>query len=482
LSRSLILHPDRLFPAEPSVRDLARSLYAAVSDLPVVGASRRTDPEAFAADRPFANATDLIVANDPAVHRLLHSQGVDLKQLGAPGEEEPSLAIPRKAWRLFAHQAKAFRGTTQGLWLDQVFSQVFGLSVRLDDETADLYYDTIGEALAKPAFRPRALADRLNIEQIATPTCPTQPLDAFGQLAQSGWNGRLVPTYEPDAVIDVDDERFDGAMSDFAAATGEDVYTWRGYLKAHRKRRAQFIALGAKASVHRHPTAATADLAPSHAAALFATIVSGRATGQEPELFRAQMLTEMARMSLDDGLVMTLRTGAFSNHDRALFRDHGRDRGADIPRVAEYVQALRPLLNLYGADPRLVLVVQASDDAALARELAPMAGHYAALRLAPGATFFDGPDALRRFREMTVETAGFANSTGFSDEAASILSLAPRHDMARRSDCGWLAGLVAQHRLTEDDAHEIARDLAYGAARPPRRLDGPTPKLLSQSA
>jgi glucuronate isomerase len=482
LSRSLILHPDRLLPADPIVRDIARSLYGAVADLPVSGASRRIDPETFAADRPFANACDLIVANDPAVHRLLHSQGVDLKQLGAPGEDEPFLAIPRKAWRLFARHAKAFRGTTQGLWLDQVFSEVFGLSVHLEADTADLYYDTIGEALAKPAFRPRALTDRLNIERIAVPTCPTQSLDAYGAMAQAGWSGRLAPTYEPDAVIDVDDERFDGAMSDFALATGEDVYSWRGYLRAHRKRRAQFIALGAKASVHRHPTAATADLAPSHAAALFRTIVSGRATGQEPELFRAQMLTELARMSLDDGLVMTLRTGAFSNHDRALFRDHGRDRGADIPRATDYVTALRPLLNLYGADRRLTLVVRASDEAALSRELAPMAGHYPALKLAPGAAFFDGPDSLRRFREITVETAGFANAAAFSDEASTILSLAPRHDMARRSDCGWLAGLVAQHRLTEDDAREIATDLAYGAARPQRRLDGPAPKLLPQSA
>jgi glucuronate isomerase len=482
LPRPLILHPDRLLPADPAVRDIARALYGMIADLPVVGASRRADPEAFAADLPFANACELIVANDPAVHRLLHSQGVDLKQLGASGEDEPFLAIPRKAWRLFARHACAFRGTAQGQWLDQVFSEVFGLTVRLDQDTADLYYDTIGEALAKPAFRPRALVERLNIEHIAVPTCPTQALDAYSTLAQAGWGGRFAPTYEPDAVIDVDDERFDGAMSAFALATGEDVYNWRGYLKAHRKRRAQFIALGARASVHRHPTAATADLAPSHAAALFRTIVSGRATGQEPELFRAQMLTEMARMSLDDGLVMTLRTGSFSNHDRALFRDHGRDRGADIPKAAEYVQALRPLLNLYGADPRLVLVVQASDEAALSRELAPMAGHYPALKLAPGATFFDGPDALRRFREMTVETAGFANSTGFNDEAATVLSVAARHDIARRSDCAWLAGLVAQHRMSEDDAREIAADLAYGATRPPRRLDGPTPRLLSQPA
>ena len=482
MTRPLILNPDRLFPADPAVRDIARALYQDISDLPVVGSSRRIDAEAFAADLPFTNATDLFVGADPAIHRLLQSQGVDLKQLGAPGADEPFLAIPRKAWRLFARHARDFRGTTQGLWLDQVFAQVFGLSQRLEEATADLYYDTIGEALAKPDMRPRALFDRLNIEQAALPCCPTARLDAYGGLAGAGWGGRLVPTYEPDAVIDVEDERFDGAMSDFALATGEDVYSWRGYLRAHRKRRAQHIALGATASIHRHPTAATADLAPAHAAALFRTVVSGLATGQEPEIFRAQMLTEMARMSLDDGLIMILQTGVYRNHDRALFRDHGRDRGADIPRATEYVQALRPLLNLFGFNPRLTLVVQPSDEAALGRELAPLAGHYAALKIAPGGAFLDGPDALRRFRNLTVETCGVANTAPFSDETASVLSLAPRHDMARRIDCGWLAGLVAEHRLTEDEARDMAAEFAYGRPRPQKRLDGPTPRLLPQSA
>jgi glucuronate isomerase len=469
-------------PADPHLREVARGLYHDIRDLPVIGASRNLDVKAFAADQPFANVCELIVATDPTIHRLLHSQGVNLKQLGAPGADEAFLAIPRKAWRLFARHASAFRGTTQGLWLDQVFSELFGLRERLDETTADHYYDSIGEALAKPAFRPRALFDRLNIEQAQVATCPTTDLSAFAALAQAGFGGRVVPLYEPDAVIDVEDERFDGAMSDFADATGEDVYSWRGYLRAHRKRRAQFVAMGAVSTQHRHPTAATADLAPSHAASLFRTIVSGRATGQEPEIFRAQMLTEMARMSLEDGLAMTLHTGVFRNHDRALFRDHGRDRGADIPRSAEYAQALRPLLNLHGSDERLTLIVQPSDEAALARELAPMAGHYPALKVAPGGDFLDGPDGLRRFRAITAETCGFANVSRFTDDTASVLSLAARHDAARRIDCGFLAGLISEGRVTEEDAYELAATLAYGRPRPQRRLDGPAPKLLPQSA
>ena len=477
----LDLNADRLLPADPARRTVARKLYGGIASLPVIGMSRWLDADAFAADRPIANACELIVAHDPALLRLLHSQGIDLKQLGAPGPDDPSFAIPRKAWRLFAHHVAAFRGGAQALWLDQVFAEVFGMEIRLEASTADLYYDAITEALSKPAFRPRALFNRLNLEQVGVPVLPTDSLNAFAILAETGFGNRIVPVYEPDAVIDVEDERFDGAMAAFALATGEDVYSWRGYLKAHRTRRAQFAAMGATTTLHRHPTAATADLARSHADHLFRTIVSGRATGQEPELFRAQMLTEMARMSVEDGLTMTLQTGLYRNHDRDLFRDHGRDRGADIPRAAEYVTALRPLLNLFGSDPRLNLVIQASDEAALVRELAPLAGHYPALRLAPGGPFSDGPDALARFRALSLESAGLNKLAGFSHDSATFISLAALHDIARRADCTWLSGLVAEHRLSEADAERAAADLAYGLSKP-AHTDGSSQKLLPQSA
>jgi len=482
VAKPLILHEDRLFPAEPALRGLARELYAGVAHLPVIGSSRLARPEWFAADQPFANACDLILAHDPSLYRMLHSQGVDLKQLGVARPGEPSLAIPRKAWRLFARHIQLFRGQPQALWLDQVFSQVFGMDVRLDESTADDYYDAIGDALLTPAFRPRALFQRLNLERLTIPRAPTDPLTPFASI-RDGWAERKVaPAYQPDLLIDPEDERFDSAMSEFADLTGEDVYTWRGYLRAHRKRRAEFIGLGATISVHGHPTAATADLAPSHSAHLFRTVVQGRATGQEPELFRAQMLTEMARMSLDDGLVMQVQAGAYRNHDRALFRDYGRDAGADLARQTDYVQALKPLLNLFGSDPRLTLIVQTPDEAALARELAPMAGHYPALKLGPGWGAQDGPEALRRFRALTTESAGFYNTTGFSDDASAFLSLAARNDAARRVDCGYLAGLVAEHRLPEDEAHTLAAELAYDLPRRSWRLDGPAPRREPQSA
>jgi glucuronate isomerase len=245
---------------------------------------------------------------------------------------------------------------------------------------------------------------------------------------------------------------------------------WSGYLAAHRQRRRHFIARGATASDHGHPTARTADLPPGEAAALFTKIVSGRFTAEDADLFRGQMLTEMARMSLDDGLVMQIHPGSFRNHNALVHARFGRDKGADIPMQTEYVRALKPLLDAMGNEPNLTIILFTLDETAYSRELAPLAGHYPALRLGPAWWFFDAPEGMRRFRELTTETAGFYNTVGFNDDTRAYLSIPARHDMARRCDCAFLARLVAEHRLDEDEAHIIAHKLAYRLAKEAYRL------------
>ena len=465
MTTPLHLHPDRLFPADPGVRAIARELFAGVERLPIVSPHGHTDPAWFATNAPWTNATDLLLAPDHYLHRMLRSQGVPIEALRVRDAHGLTTADPREAWRLFAAHRSLFRGTPSALWLDQVLAEVFGLDVQLSAETADRTYDRIAEALATAAFRPRALFERFGVELLATTDGPADDLVHHRAIRDSGWRGRVVTAYRPDAVIDAEDERFRPAMTRFAELSGCDVWSWRGYLEAHRRRRADFIALGATSSDHGPPTAATADLPEREAEALFGRIVSGAFTPQEAELFRAQMLTEMARLSLDDGLVMQLHPGSFRNHDRELFARFGRDRGADIPTRTDYVAALRPLLNRFGDAPGFTLIVFTLDESTYARELAPLAGVYPALRLGPAWWFHDSPEGMRRFREQTTETAGFRNTVGFNDDTRAFLSIPARHDMARRCDCAFLARLVAEHRLGADEAHEVAHELAYGLVK-----------------
>ena len=470
MPRRLVLHEDRLFPPDPTVRALARSLYESVRDLPIISPHGHTDPAWFAYDEPFANATDLFVAPDHYLYRMLYSQGVSLADLGVASRQGKPPTDPRSAWRLFARHFYLFSGTPSALWLNHVFAKVFGLDVVLDEETADHYFDVIGAALQKPEFRPRALFERFNIEVLATTESPTDRLEHHRAIRESGWKGRVITTYRPDSVVDPEHELFRASLEEFGELTGEDVYTWRGYLNAHRARREVFKQAGATATDHGHPTPRTADLPQEECERLFAKVLSGNFTAEEAELFRAQMLVEMARMSLDDGLVLQIHPGAFRNHNRRLFEGYGRDRGADIPRAVDYVHSLKPLLDRFGNEPRLTVIVFTLDETTYSRELAPLAGHYPALRLGPAWWFHDSPEGMMRFREQTTETAGFYNTVGFNDDTRAFLSIPARHDVARRIDCAFLARLVAEHRLDEDNAHRIAKDLAYNLPKQAYRL------------
>ena len=465
MTHPLILHDDRLLPSDPAQRSIARALYRSVATLPIVSPHGHTDPRWFATDESWRDATALLLAPDHYLFRMLYSQGVSLEALGVPSRAGAPATDPRAAWRTFAAHYHLFRGTPSRSWLDHTFATVLGMDVRLEAATADLYYDRIGELLATPAFRPRALFDRFGIELLATTEGAESDLSAHHAIRASGWGGRVVTTYRPDGVIDVEHEAFPAAMARFAEWTGEDVWSWRGYLAAHRERRADFRAAGATATDHGHPSARTANLSPVEAEALFARVTGPDRTAADADLFRAQMLTEMARMSVDDGMVMQLHPGSYRNHNAALFASHGRDKGADLPVRVDYVAALKPLLDVVGNEPGFTLILFTLDESTYARELAPLAGHYACLRLGPAWWFHDSPEGMRRYREMTTETAGFYNTVGFNDDTRAFLSIPARHDVARRVDCGFLARLVAEHRLEDWEAAELAQELTVGLAR-----------------
>jgi glucuronate isomerase len=467
----LELHPHRLFPAEPSIRAIAAQLYAGVKDLPIISPHGHTDPAWFADNQAFPNPAELLISPDHYVFRMLYSQGIPLESLGIRpiGSAVPQ-TDPREVWRLFAESYRLFHGTPSRIWHDWVYAEVFGLHVILSPETADLYYDTIEAKLQQDAFRPRALMDRFNIEVIATTESPLDDLRHHAKLRTDGWGKRVITAYRPDPVVDPEFEGFADNLDKLAAITGEDTTTYAGYLRAHRNRRAFFVAHGATSTDHGHPTARTADLALPAAEALFRRVRGAQVSPEDAELFRAHMLMVMAEMSLDDGLVMQIHPGSHRNHNPSVFEHFGRDMGADIPTSTDYVDALKPLLSRCGNDPRFSLIVFTLDETAYARELAPLAGHYPALKLGPAWWFHDSPEGMRRFREQTTETAGFYNAVGFNDDTRAFLSIPARHDVARRMDCGFLARLVAEHRMTEMDAHETARDLTYNLAKRAYRL------------
>ncbi len=431
-------------------------LYGAVEGLPIVSPHGHTDPSWFSGNEPFEDAVSLLLWPDHYLLRMLMSQGVALESLGlSPAGAAPVATDRRSIWRLFAEHYRAFRATPSRLWLDHVFATVFGFEVRLSPQTSDHYFDTINAALATPEFLPRALYERFGIEVLATTEGALDGLEHHAALAKSGWKGRIITTFRPDDVVDPD-------RADFVANVLR--------LAALANRRAVFRTLGATATDHGHPTARTENLSPLKARELFHRILASRQQPGDAEVFRAQMLTEMAQMSCDDGMVMQLHPGAWRNHNEALFKRFGRDKGGDFPTRTDFTAALKPLLDRFGSSRDFLLILFTLDESTYSRELAPLAGHYPCLKLGPPWWFHDAPEAMLRFRRQVTESAGFYNTVGFNDDTRAFFSIPARHDLARRIDCAYLAELVAPHRLDEDEAGEVAVDLAYRLAKSAYRL------------
>ncbi len=462
-----LLHEMRLFPSDPAARGVAARLYESVRRSPILSPHGHTRAKWFAEDQAFPDPASLFIQPDHYVHRMLYSQGVTFEDLEIGAE---TIRDPRRVWGIFAKHYYLFRGTPTRLWLDYAFQELFGLAQRLNGSTADLYFDRISEALTTPAFRPRALYERFHLEVLATTDSALDDLRYHKVIRESGWKARILPTFRPDSVTDPEFAGFAENLKRLGEQTGEDTGSWQGYLAALRKARLRFRAMGATATDHGHPTAATADLPLTDCERLYAEVRNGQATIEESELFRAQMLTEMAAMSLEDGLVMQIHPGSYRNHNRVLYERYGRDVGADIPMRTDYVRGLKPLLDRFGNERELTIILFTLDETTYSRELAPLAGHYPCLRLGPPWWFHDSPEGMMRFREQATETAGFYNTVGFNDDTRAFLSIPARHDMARRIDCAFLGRLVAEHRLHEDEAFDVAQALTSDLVRKAYRL------------
>jgi glucuronate isomerase len=464
--RPWTLAPDRCFDGDPARRALARALYAQVRDLPLFCPHGHVSP-ALLADPSASLGTpaELFVIPDHYILRVLTSQGVPLEQLGVPARDGgPTERDHRAIWRRFAANFHLFRGTPSGLWLQSELVELFGVEERLTAESADRIYDQLEAQLARPAFTPRALLDRFRIGLLATTDAAADTLDDHRRLHADGLT-RVVPTFRPDAVVALDAPGWHEQIERLAAVAGVEVTGYRSYIRALEQRRAAFKALGALATDHGVLTPCTERLSDGEARRLFDRALAGKSGADDAARFTAHMLIEFARMSCEDGLVMQLHAGSLRNHHDELFQRFGPDKGADIPVATEWTRNLRPLLNAYGADPRLRLILFTLDESSYSRELAPLAGYYPAVLLGPPWWFHDSVNGMRRYFDLVVETAGLYNTAGFNDDTRAFASIPARHDVWRRVSCDWLAGQVIQGLLAEDEAAELAVELAVGLAK-----------------
>jgi len=468
-----VLEADRFFDPDPTVRRVARELYDGTRALPIVSPHGHVDPAILARNEPFAEPAALIVQPDHYILRLLYARGIPLEALGVPrrdGEGTPVETDPCKVWQRFADHYYLFRGTPTGAWLDYELHEVFGIRDRLSGETAPRIYDEIAEKLASPEFLPRALFERFNIEVLSTTDSASDPLDHHRTIRGSGWKGRVIPCFRPDAVFRIAAPEWPAELEALGREHGAPLVDYAEFIRALEDRRTFFKSMGATATDHAVLEPYTAWLSPDEAETVFQRARQGDVTPADERRFTAHLLMEMARLSVRDGLVMQLHAGALRNHNHLVFERFGPDRGADIPVATEFTRNLRPLLNAYGNDARLTVVVFTLDESTSSRELAPLAGHYPGLRLGPPWWFHDSLEGMRRFRERTTETAGIYKTAGFNDDTRAFCSIPARHDLARRLDADFLAGLVARHVIDKTDARRMARALAYELAKETYKL------------
>ncbi len=468
----ILLPEDRYFDPEPRVREVALALYREVANLPLICPHGHVDPRVFAdPDYRFGTPTELFIIPDHYVFRMLYSQGIPMEALGIPTRDgTPVETDHRKIWQIFAEHFYLFRGTPTGMWLNHELYSVFGVRDRLTGETAQEIYDQIAEKLEAPEFRPRRLYEQFNIEVLATTDPATSTLEHHQAIRASGWKGRIIPTFRPDAVVNLDTPDWRAQIQRLSEVSGIDVTDYRSYIQALEQRRAFFKEMGATATDHAAVTPYTESLSEREADAIFQRALRGEASADDATRFTGHMLMEMARMSVEDGLVMQLHPGSFRNHNQPIFERFGPDMGGDIPLATEFTRNLRPLLNRYGNEKNFTLILFTLDETTFSRELAPLAGHYPAVKLGPPWWFYDSWNGMMRFRQLVSETAGLYNTVGFNDDTRAYPSIPARHDLARRVDANWLADLVVRSVIAMDEAQEMIHAAAYGLAKQAYRL------------
>lgn len=467
MSDQMTLPEDRYFGPDAGQKKIAMDLYRSVADLPLVCPHGHVEPVLFAdPNYSFGTPTDLFFIPDHYIFRMLYSQGIPMEKMGIPrrdgGERQQD---HRLIWQLFADHFYLFRGTPTGVWLTHELYEVFGIRQKLSSETAQTIYDQIAARLASPEFRPRRLYEKFNIEVLCTTDAATDSLAHHQAIRDSDWSGSIRPTFRPDAVVNLDAPRWRQNIQALSEISGIEVSGYRAFIQALENRRAFFKEMGATATDHAAQTPYTAELSEREAESIFQRALQGESTPEDAYRFTGHMLMEMARMSVEDGLVMQIHPGSFRNHNRIIFERFGPDKGADIPLTTEYTRNLHPLLNKYGNESTLTLILFTLDETTYSRELAPLAGHYPALKLGPPWWFYDSLAGMERFFAQVVETAGIYNLAGFNDDTRAFPSIPARHDLWRRAAANWVAGLTMRHLVDISDAAEMVRALAYGLAK-----------------
>jgi glucuronate isomerase len=472
MAKKVNLPDDRYFGPDPRQKEIAQHLYQQVANLPLICPHGHVDPRMFAdPDYSFGSPADLLIVPDHYVFRMLYSQGVPMEALGMPRKDGKSVERDhRKIWQTFADHVHLFRGTPTGMWLAHELLSVFGVEEKLCGESAQRIYDQIAAKLTTPEFRPRAMFERFNIEAMSTTDAATDPLLHHQAIRKSGWKGRVVPCFRPDGVVNLDAPNWRKNIQALSAVSKIEVKNYKTYIAALENRRAFFKRMGATSTDHAAITPYTGELSLRQTETIFRRALAGKATAEDVALFTGHMLMEMARMSIEDGLVMQLHVGSFRNHNPLIYERFGTDMGADIPTASEFTRNLRPLLTKYGNETRLTLILFNLDESTYSRELAPLAGHYPALRLGPPWWFFDSLNGMERFRELVIETAGLANTVGFNDDTRAYPSIPARHDLSRRVDANWIAGLVVRGIVDTEDAEEMIQDTAYRLAKKAYKL------------
>jgi len=466
MGNNSLLNPDRFFDPDSIVRKIARDLYDEVKALPLISPHGHVEPRLFAENKPFPDPAELFIIPDHYVFRMLYSQGISMESLGIP---ELDGAVDetdrRKIWCIFAENFHLFAGTPSGNWLNYELYKLFGIQIKLSAETADEIYDQIQEKLNTPECLPRAMFDSFNLDVLTTTDNPWDSLKYHQQIRESGWNGNIVPCLRPDGVTDIFRADWKVNIEKLSDISGIWITNYPQLIRAIENRRIFFKSMGAVSTDHGVQEALTGRLSDSEADRIFQKALTGKASSEDARLFTAHMLMEMARMSCEDGLIMHLHVGVLRNHNERIFRKFGPDNGADIPIVSEFTNNLKPLLNAYGNDRNFNLIVFTLDESTYSRELAPLAGHYPAMKLGPAWWFHDSIQGMIRFRQHTLETAGIHNLVGFIDDTRAFPSIPARHDLARRIDSNFLAGLVARHIIDEDEAQKMNYALAYGLSK-----------------
>lgn len=463
MSQSIAANPDRLLPADPGTRSIARGLLQHVQDLPIISPHGHVDAAVIEHNTPFPDPAALLVSPDHYVTRLIHASGVPLDRLRGSAAAAPD---SRTVWHEFCKAWPLFEGTASGYWLRTQFESVFGLRQEISAESADASFDAISARLLEPGFRPRQLFKDFNIEVLATTDDPLDSLASHKAIAEDPtFHGRVLPTFRPDAYLNFAHPTWSANVDRLIAVAGDGATGYDGYITALENRRRYFVDHGAVSADHGVRTPATLKLDAGDAARLFDRARSGQATAQDRDDFEAHMMYQMARMSVEDGLVMTIHPGAYRNHHEPTFNAFGADTGHDIPFAVNYTEAIRPLLQDFGTAKDFHLVLFTLDETVFSRELAPLAGFYPSVYLGAPWWFLDAPDAMLRFRSAVTETAGFSRSSGFIDDTRAFCSIPARHDASRRIEASFLARLVAEHRVSEDRAHELIVDIVDGSPR-----------------